>query len=265
MTCTDRAKPQLALENMQLALEHKPGWDLAHRALAGMLMGAGRFEESVEHFEAASAAMPGDANLHNDLGAVYYQLGQAQQAHDAFVKSLEANPEFFRPYLNLANLAFEFGRDQLALERYEKAIKLAPGEVEPCARLARLLATTGVDELHDGTRALALAERAYKLTEGQSPRVLDTLAAAYAATGRFEDALAAATEAEKLALRAGNQQLVSEIRGRVALYATGQPYRVQRAAPPPGPVAPAEEPTTADNPEPSEPASSTQAPASPPR
>ncbi len=269
MTCSDRGKPQLAFENMQLALEHKPGWDLAHRALAGMLMGAGRLEESLEHFEAASAAMPFDANLHNDLGAVYYQLGQTQKAHDAFMKSLQANPDFFRPYLNLANLAFEFGRDQLALERYEMALKLAPGEVEPCARLARLLATTGVDGLHDGARATALAERAYQLTEGRSPRVLDTLATAYAATGRFEEALAAATEAEKLALRAGDQQLAREIQGRVALYATGEPYRLQRAAPgPPGPPAPTEDPAIPDNTEQSEqpePTGDSQPLPSPPR
>ena len=231
-TFIDRGMQETALEKMRLALEHKPGWSLAHRALAGQLMGLGRIEESIEHFEAAVASFPQDANLHNDLGIAYYQIGHNEKAHDAYAKALEIDPQFFRPCLNLANLAFDSGRDELAMERYEKALKLAPGLAETCGQLARFLATTGTDELHDGARAVALAERATELTGGQSPRVLHTLAVAYAAAGRFDEALAVATRAEKIALRAGNLGLVHEIRQRVTLYATGQAFRVQRAAPP---------------------------------
>ena len=227
-TFLDRGKPELALEKMQRALEHKPGWGLAHRSIARMLVAADRIEESLEHFEAASASLPGDADLHNDLGELYYRLARPEAAHAAFVRALEAAPKFYRPYLNLANLAFDFGRDQLALERYEAALELAPEQVEPCARLARFLATTGMEELHDAPRASALAERAHELSGGRSPRVLDTLGMAYAAAGRFEEALSAATEAESLAQLGGRLRLAQEIRARAAIYATGEAYRVRR-------------------------------------
>lgn len=230
-TFAERGKPEKALETLQLALEHKPGWGLAHRALANMLFSFGRLDESIEHFVAALESFPRDAGLHNDLGVACYRLGRYEDAQQAFVRALEFAPEFFRPYLNLGNLAFDFGHDELAREQYETALQLEPGHAEPCVCLARLLATTGSDELLDGPRAVALAERANQLTGSREPRVLDTLAAAYAAAGRFEDALGAATRAEVLAAQAGDEALVREIQERAALYGVERPFRVLRPAP----------------------------------
>ncbi len=225
-TFVDRNKPQQALEHMLLALEHKPGWDLAHRAIANSFMSMGRVEESIEHFEAACASLSSDANLQNDLGAAYYQLGRMQEAYESFVRALEIDPKFFRPYLNLGNLAFNHGRDDVALERYEAALQLIPGLPEPYARLARFLATTGSDQHFNGPRAVALAERANQLSGASNSLVLHTLALAKGATGHFEEAIAIAGEAEKLARRSGNAQLVQEIQAHIGLFATGKAFRL---------------------------------------
>jgi hypothetical protein len=50
------------------------------------------------------------------------------------------------------------------------------------------------------------------------------LATAYAAAGRFNDAIATAEKAIELARSAGQSQLVGEIQTRLQLYRGGQAY-----------------------------------------
>ncbi len=75
------------------------------------------------------------------------------------------------------------------------------------------------ERFRNGERAAALAERANDLCEGQNPRVLDTLAAAYAAAGRFPEAVKAAHKAQQLATQNGNSALANAIEERLACYA----------------------------------------------
>ena len=58
----------------------------------------------------------------------------------------------------------------------------------------------------------------------ERPGLLDTLSAAYAEAGRFEDAVKTAARAAALA-EAGNPALAAEIRHRIGLYEAGKRYR----------------------------------------
>ena len=89
--------------------------------------------------------------------------------------------------------------------------------------LARVLATSPDPSLRDPERALRLA-RAASESHASDPFVLDTLAAAYAALGRFEEASSTAQEALAQAEERGNAQLAAEIQARIELYALGRPY-----------------------------------------
>jgi spermidine synthase len=66
------------------------------------------------------------------------------------------------------------------------------------------------------------------LTSDSDATCLDTLAVAYAAAGRFNDAIATAQKAIELARSAGQSQLVGEIQARLQLYQDGQPYHQLR-------------------------------------
>ena len=54
---------------------------------------------------------------------------------------------------------------------------------------------------------------------------LDTLAAAYAEAGRFEQAIATASEAVALARTQGRQEAAAELTARLSLYQAGQKFR----------------------------------------
>ena len=57
------------------------------------------------------------------------------------------------------------------------------------------------------------------------PVLTDTLAAAYAESGRFPQAVETAVQAETLALDRGRVELAVGIRDRLKLYLTNKPYR----------------------------------------
>jgi tetratricopeptide (TPR) repeat protein len=72
---------------------------------------------------------------------------------------------------------------------------------------------------------MTLAQQACEITSNQVPAYLDTLAGAYAAGGRFNDAIATAQKAMELARSAGQTQLAAEIEARLQLYRGGRAYR----------------------------------------
>jgi uncharacterized protein with LGFP repeats len=58
-----------------------------------------------------------------------------------------------------------------------------------------------------------------------SPELFDVLAAAYAESGQFTEAVAAAQKALTLAIAQANQPLADAIRTRLSLYQAGSPFR----------------------------------------
>jgi spermidine synthase len=90
--------------------------------------------------------------------------------------------------------------------------------------LAWKLATCRDPRLRDVEQALRLAEEANRLSGGRHPVVLDTLAAAYAAAGRFDAAVAAAERAGQAAAADGSDELADQIAGRLGLYRRGIPF-----------------------------------------
>lgn len=128
-------------------------------------------------------------------------------------------------YNNLGIALLREGNVQGSLARFEQALKLSPGSTEVQNNLAWVLATRSPAEGGEPVRAVTLAERACELTGSQVPAYLDTLGAAYATAGRFDEAIASAQKAIELARSAGQRQLVEEIQTRLELYRSGKAYR----------------------------------------
>ena len=68
-------------------------------------------------------------------------------------------------------------------------IRSRPSDTNLLNDTAWILATNPNASVRDGAEAVELAQRAVKLSGGQEPAILDTLAAAYAEAGRFADAV----------------------------------------------------------------------------
>jgi len=131
-------------------------------------------------------------------------------------------------YLGRAMLAR--GRAEDAVVYFSEAVRLKPSFLTAANNLAWLLATSEHQGLRNPYTALKLAQRSEAITKGEDASVLDTLAAAYATSGRFEEAVLTARRALTIARNAGDAPLEAEITGRLDLYLEGRPYR-QRPGP----------------------------------
>ena len=77
----------------------------------------------------------------------------------------------------------------------------------------------------DPAECLRLAEQACALAGDAHAGVLDTLAAALATNGRFDEAAQAAERAQQTARAAGADALAEQIGRRLETYRRGQPWR----------------------------------------
>jgi hypothetical protein len=132
---------------------------------------------------------------------------------------------------SVANLAR--GSNVVAtLARFRQELSRNPESALAMNNLAVLLATAPDASLRNGAEAVRLAEQASALTKHEHPVMLTTLAAAYAETGRFADAIRTAEQAIQLARQAGADALVNRNLQLLEYYRQGEAYHQQDKAPP---------------------------------
>ena len=108
---------------------------------------------------------------------------------------MKINPRDVGALWNLGAISFQRGNVSAALAAWREAVRIDPNRVQNLNRLAWVLATAPAGRGRNGAEAVELAERAAQLAGGRQASVLRTLAAAYAAAGRYPDAVKAAGDA----------------------------------------------------------------------
>ena len=136
-------------------------------------------------------------------------------------------PESPTEHFGHALLLTELGRFAEAREHYETAVR---EEEEPgwLQTLAWFLATCPDDGVRDGKRAVELAKRAGEATEWDAEGSLDTLAAAYAEAGDFDNAIQSARAAIE---QFDSEEGKADAAARLALYEEGKPFREDYSPP----------------------------------
>jgi tetratricopeptide (TPR) repeat protein len=210
------------IELLSRALELRPGYAEGHNDLGVLLARAGR-QEAQAHFRRAIEIRPDHAEAHANLGSALAERGELDQSLRHLGRALELRPSHFETLMNLGRVLVRAGRQGEAIASFEQAARLRPKAPEPPTEMARVLATSADAAFRDPARAVRLAEAAAGLV-GSDPFVLDTLAAAYAASGRFDEATRTAQEALSRVQERGNARLEAEIQARIELYAGGRPY-----------------------------------------
>jgi Flp pilus assembly protein TadD len=138
---------------------------------------------------------------------------------------LEIKPGNAKAHFNLGLSLKRKGDIADAIAEWREAIRLQPNHAKFLNQLAWVLATSPTGEIRDGTEAVGLARQALRLSGGQEPAILDTLAAAYAEAGRFSEAVETLKRAVSLAAARGDTALADAIRPRIKLYRAATPYR----------------------------------------
>lgn len=238
--------------------------DAAHvDALVGLgafLLHQGRFADAVGHLARAAELKPLDAECRFQLASAYAGVGNSDAAKSEIDRALACDPTHLAALTRRGLIELREGRANDAVATFEKAVALHPGDaaatnylgmgyaaVRRCSEAARafrdgldrhpenadltnnlawLLATSPDPACRDGASAVRLAQQLCERTLFQSPRYMDTLAAAYAEISQFEKALSYADQAVVLVeLNPSQSGYLNELRARRDGYRSGQPFR----------------------------------------
>jgi tetratricopeptide (TPR) repeat protein len=215
-----------AIARCSASLEADPEDAQLHANIAIALTNAGRLDEAIPHLEKAAQSMPGNATIQGNLGAALAQAGRVTEAIPHFEAFVRMMPGSADGHYALGSLYSMQGRTADALEQWDAALRTDPNHVAALNQKARVLAA-GPDALRNGVEAVELAERAVRLTGGQEPLVLDTLAAALAEAGRFAEAVETEHRAVDLAGQRNDAKLVETLNARIALFEGHTPLRAR--------------------------------------
>ncbi len=186
--------------------------------LATALSVLGNTEEAERRYRESLALDPSSVRTHYNLALLLADNDRPKDAIEHFEAALEVDESNADAHFAVAGAMLEVGRAREAVGHYRRALALRPGWGRAGNALARQLAAGADPHVRDVEAAVRLAEQACRGTDHQVPELMDTLAVAYAAVGRFEEAVAAARKAADLAANAGRTDYASEISSRLDLF-----------------------------------------------
>jgi tetratricopeptide (TPR) repeat protein len=219
--------PAEAITHYRRALDLRPYDADAENNLGSALVSEGLLDAAIPHFQKALELRSDRADRHT--AEIHYNLGNAllhSRAIDLGVmhykKAIELSPDYAEAHANLG-IAYQLQeRFADAISEYEKTLVIAPNSVTPRNNLAALLATCPDLSLRNGPRAIQVAQQAVRLSGGNDPMALRTLAAAFAETGQFAEAVGAAEKALQLAAEQSNDSLSNALQRELEIYRTRQ-------------------------------------------
>jgi len=240
------------------ALELSPGYGYAHIGLGRAYNELGRLDKAIEHFNEALKKFPDHLNIHTDLGVAYGKQDQLDKAVKHLTRAVKIDPEFpaariglgyalirqrkfdlaiphlqkaieIKPdstlaHFHLAEIFAERNKTTEQLEYLRTIIRIDPDSVKALNSMAWMFATHHDARIRNSSEALTLAKKACELTSYKRPDLIDTLAAAYAANGDFDQAVTMQEKTLRLARETQYEILVKELQERLNLYKSGKPY-----------------------------------------
>jgi tetratricopeptide (TPR) repeat protein len=210
------------------AIRIKPDYDDPHRNLGDALMRQNRIEEAIGHYAAAVQIAPDSIVNRSSLGDAFIQEGKISEGVACYAQAMRLRPDLARTHFQLAKGLILLGNAPEAIKEFRDALRLWPDRIEVLKNLAWILATNPNPAVRNGNEAVQLAERVCNLTGKNDAEALDILAAAYAETGRYEDAVNAEEKALTIAKSSQSDAVIRDMRDRVELYKLSLPYHARK-------------------------------------
>ncbi len=245
-----KGNTQEAVQHYREVLRIRPDYGDTEFQLGTLLLGQGALEEAAKHLERDIRNRPRNVNSHINLGNAKLRQGDTGSAITEYQEALKIDPENTLAHNNLGFCYASRGAYQLAENEYYLALKSRPDSLNALVNLSRALMAqnkyseaanifqrilqqdaeniealnnlawilTTSQDLKDSTGAVALGEKACRLTGNRNADCLDTLSGAYAATGRITEAVETAERALHFAEETGRTDLKRELKRKIGYY-----------------------------------------------
>jgi tetratricopeptide (TPR) repeat protein len=196
----------------------------SHNYRAWALKLQGKREDALKGFGENIKLAPTASYGLSNRGLTFAELGKYDEALKDLTAAVEKRGDGW--VTAQANIGFVYelkGDFETAIVEYKKATDL--GSVLAQNNLAWVLATCPDAKFRNGAEAVKVAKAICEATENLEGMYLDTLAAAHAETGKFDDAV----KTQELAHKDKSYDLAygDEGRGRLKLYKQKKPFRTE--------------------------------------
>jgi TonB family protein len=221
-------EPDKALADYDQAIRLAPEFHRAYFNRGVYFLARHDYRHAVADFNRTVQLIPNDGGGYALRAFAYAKLGERTRAVDdaaAAIKHKPSEPSLFRS----ADLAIRakaymvLGQSESALRELREAVRLTPEASVVNDNLAWFLATYPNERFRNGTEAIAVAKKACELSHWQRSGCYDTLAAAYAEAGDFDQSV----KYEKQALTDSSlaSKQIEEFEKRLSLFEQRKPFR----------------------------------------
>ncbi|MDD5134307.1 MAG: tetratricopeptide repeat protein [Phycisphaerae bacterium] len=258
-----QGKIPLAIEHYRKSLHLQPNSSSVHNNLGFVLAIQGNYTQAIAHFTQAIQLEPDLAKAHKNLAKAFIAQGRFEQALDQLRQAVQINPnqpDFMNdlaflmvthPELEGSNaneairlaeqackltnhknttylrtLAIAYSSEENfkdAIEQMKRILEIEPNNSDVKNNAAWIFATCPDSNMRNPSEAIRLARQACIATNYKNPGKLDTLGAAYASAGRFDEAVE--TMQKALSLIDQNDKLTFEqFQQHLDLYKASKPY-----------------------------------------
>jgi hypothetical protein len=191
-------------------------------------------DQAIREYSRALEIRPGLWLTQYNRGVALVQESRLLEAMGDFSTALKSNDKFAPAHFNLALAAGQLHQPAIACDHYVTALALQSGQatfenwLPSATQYARQLGADPDSHHRDGIRALTLANRLADMTSHRHPEVLESLAAAQAECGRFDEAISTLNTALALPLSSETRAIIDR---DLTLYRARQPSRTMAPSP----------------------------------
>jgi tetratricopeptide (TPR) repeat protein len=212
---------ELAVKEFQTAILLKPDYSEAHFNLGLIYLKLNQTDYAISELQTAIVLNPDFIAAYDRLGSIYLSLGNLNDLALLLQRETQIFPDRIEPYQDLGKTYLQLGQVLPAIDTFNIVLYKNPNYAPALNNLAWIYATCSTGSIRNGAKAVELALQAAKLTQYSDAGTLDTLAAAYAESGEFKQAI----NFEKQAIKLTPKTMQKDYLTRLQLYQKNQTYR----------------------------------------
>ncbi|MDA1232410.1 MAG: tetratricopeptide repeat protein [Planctomycetota bacterium] len=183
----------------------------------------GETDAAIKVYDELIELEPDTPYYYNARGASWRIKGEFDKAIADYTEAIRLDSTEPTYYRNRGATREAKGDYDKAISDYHDAIRYQPKSAVACNNIAWLMATYPDRQYRNGAKAITHATTACEITAWKDPNYIDTLAAAHAETGNFDDAI----KRQKQAIELAPESEKDSYRPALELYKRHNPYRTK--------------------------------------
>ena len=220
-----KGNPALAEQALRNAITQHPNSPLAAKSYGDFLITAKRMSEALNQYANAIKLKPTNLTYRKLYANALLQAGNPKAAANEYETIFKAKKPTTEDLLQLADIYSQISQPRNVLDCYDRLIAADPNSIAGLNNLAWMLATHKDNDIRNGKRAVELAQRACEITQWKIPILIGTLAAAYAESGDFTNAVQMVTRARDAARADKQEDVAKRNQELLEVYSAGKAFR----------------------------------------